>query len=366
MFPQLPFGFQTNVRLYKGSSALQVGSLSTTSFIGEVRNALSSMGLRDVNNYTDLQLIRYADSLVGLDGITTQTYLSSVKQAGSSLDINPIIANTLLSRLVLLSTIVDLSPLSITTVGGLADPDAQAVITAIEATGVTLTTPQSNAIIDRVLDAKSDGVWTKWLAYYGFVGGTAASHAINWKSPSTNLITWNGGVTHDANGVRGNGTTGYGDTGLSMSTITFGSAGMGFYSTDIVPNAGIQFQMGAALAGSNRFEVFIFGSSGYLTCGGDLSFTSTINDNSRQYFSGNSISTTGKTYKNGSVASTGTLTSASLSNRNIWLLASNRSDIPYYSTARLGSACINTGLTDAEETANYISELAFQTTLGRN
>ena len=246
-----------------------------------------------------------------------------------------------------------------------SDADVDAVITAIQSTGVSLTGIQIAVIYNRIINAKSDGVWTKWLAYYGFVGGTAASHAINWKNPSTNLITWNGGITHDANGVRGNGTTGYGDTGLSMSTITFGSAGMGFYSTDAVPNLA-QIQMGAALAGSDRFEVFIFNGAGYLTCGADASYIGDLNDNSKQYFSGNSISTTGKTYKNGSVVFTGTLTSATLSNRNIWLLASNRSDTPFYSTARLGCACINTGLTDAEETANYISELAFQTSLGRN
>jgi len=48
---------------------------------------------------------------------------------------------------------------------------------------------------------------------YPFVGGTSATHAYNLIDPSKFQITWVGGVTHDADGITGNGTTGYGKTG---------------------------------------------------------------------------------------------------------------------------------------------------------
>jgi hypothetical protein len=119
MFPQIPFGFQTNVRLYRANSTIGISNISVVSFVGEVRNALSSMGLRDVNSYTDLQLVRYADSLVGLNGIATQTYLNSVKQAQSIIEINPVITTTLLSRLPQAASIIDLTNVSTTATGSL-------------------------------------------------------------------------------------------------------------------------------------------------------------------------------------------------------------------------------------------------------
>ena len=119
MFPQIPFGFQTNVRLYRANSTIGISNISVVSFVGEVRYALSSMGLRDINSYTDLQLVRYADSLVGLNGIATQTYLNSVKQAQSIIEINPVIIRTLLSRLSQATSIVDLTNVSTTATGSL-------------------------------------------------------------------------------------------------------------------------------------------------------------------------------------------------------------------------------------------------------
>lgn len=119
MFPQIPYGFQTNVRLYRANSTIGISNISVVSFVGEVRNALSSMGLRDVNSYTDLQLVHYADSLVGLNGIATQTYLNSVKQAQSIIEINPIITRTLLSRLSQATSTIDLTNVSTTATGSL-------------------------------------------------------------------------------------------------------------------------------------------------------------------------------------------------------------------------------------------------------
>ena len=51
---------------------------------------------------------------------------------------------------------------------------------------------------------------------YPYVGGVAASHKYNFLDPrdldAAYRITWSGGVTHNANGITGNGVNGTGDT----------------------------------------------------------------------------------------------------------------------------------------------------------
>ncbi len=96
------------------------------------------------------------------------------------------------------------------------DPDAQAVITAIQNTGVTLTTNQKEACLARIAAMKNSGVWLKKIAYYGFLGGTAKAHAINWKSPGTYNITWNGTSGHSSSGVQCGGGSSNGDTNYNV------------------------------------------------------------------------------------------------------------------------------------------------------
>ena len=101
------------------------------------------------------------------------------------------------------------------------DPDAQAVITAIESTGVTLTTTQKNACNQLIVDLKGFGIWSKMKALYGFLGGTAGAHKWNWKNPSDTdaafRLVFNGGWTHSNQGTQANGINGYGDTFLVPS-----------------------------------------------------------------------------------------------------------------------------------------------------
>ncbi len=105
---------------------------------------------------------------------------------------------------------------------GVSDADAQAVITAIESTGVTLTTTEKNACNQLVVDLKGYGIWTKMKALYGFLGGTAGAHKWNWKDPrdldAAFRLVFNGGWTHSSTGATPNGTNGYADTFLTPST----------------------------------------------------------------------------------------------------------------------------------------------------
>ena len=86
--------------------------------------------------------------------------------------------------------------------------------------GITDNT-QLRALDTAVIALKAANIWTNLHAVYPFIGGNSMAHSLN--LASTNYgITWNGTVTHNANGVTGDGATGYGDTryyaGVSMKT----------------------------------------------------------------------------------------------------------------------------------------------------
>ena len=89
------------------------------------------------------------------------------------------------------------------------DPDVRSFITATGITSQTII----DAISELVFNLKSNNLWGKIYAIYPFVGGSASSHSYNLKNTAQFQITWGGGVTHNANGITGNGTTGFGLTG---------------------------------------------------------------------------------------------------------------------------------------------------------
>jgi len=86
-----------------------------------------------------------------------------------------------------------------------SDANAQAFINAADIPDVT----QANAINNLVIGLKADNLWTSLDDIYPFVGGTATSHKWNLKSPTGNQLTFYGGITHDSNGITGNGSNGW-------------------------------------------------------------------------------------------------------------------------------------------------------------
>lgn len=75
---------------------------------------------------------------------------------------------------------------------------------------------QIAALTALVTSARANGWWDLSDVIYPFVGGTATAHSQNLKS-SNHTITWNGTVTHNANGITGNAVDGYGDMGYDPS-----------------------------------------------------------------------------------------------------------------------------------------------------
>jgi hypothetical protein len=114
------------------------------------------------------------------------------------------------------------------------DVDAQSFVSR---SGIT-DWVQKSAVYQLVFDLKTAGVWDKLLVAYPFVGGSPATHAVNLVSSSFG-ITWQGTNTHDASGVKSNGTTGYGQTGFSCSAeiASINSALFHIY-TEVDPSTG--------------------------------------------------------------------------------------------------------------------------------
>lgn len=93
------------------------------------------------------------------------------------------------------------------------DTDADGYFTRASITDDT----QKSAVNQLTRMHKASGVWTKIDFCYPYVGGTGPKHSHNLKSASYQL-TWAGTPTHNANGITGNGTDAYGDTGFVPST----------------------------------------------------------------------------------------------------------------------------------------------------
>lgn len=106
---------------------------------------------------------------------------------------------------------------SATTNAGL-DADASNYLSRVAAHGVTVSTPQQNAVNQLFLDLKAASIYTLYYDMYFFGWGNAAANGEPLKGVAPD-ITWNGTVTHNSSGVTGNGTTGFGNTGIIPSSV---------------------------------------------------------------------------------------------------------------------------------------------------
>jgi len=246
--------------------------------------------------------------------------------------------------------------------GGGVDPDAQAFITAASITDPT----QQSAINQLVVDLKGYNIWTKMKALYPFVGGSSTSHSYNLRNTLQFQITWNGGITHSANGVTF-GANGYGNTNLNPNTAfsTNDSMHLSAYSRTNNDLGGLDLGglnasavSGLYLRYSNNAYAYINGGAGVLTA----------NTNSTGFYVGTrTASNVLKLFKNTSqLGSIYTGANGTRLDINAFLGAVNVSNSPgYYTQRNYAFASIGDGLTDTEAANFYTAVQTFQTTLGR-
>lgn len=268
--------------------------------------------------------------------------------------------------------------------GGGTDADAQAFI---DAAGITDATQQS-AINTLVTDLKGYSIWDKMKAIYPFVGGTATTHKWNLKNPTDSdaayRLVFSGGWTHSSTGAIPNGTNGYADSKLNLSTKTtlYDVA----YSIYIRTSSTQGIDMGCTTSsGGYLSEGWM--SSSYLgnaqggfydndrgSCG---TFASTYggvkcpNADSKGFYVSSITSTTNSFLsKNNSVVATCTgIINTTPANTEVVIGAAKdatTNTIIEYSNKEFSFASISDGLTNTEAANFYTAVQAYQTTLSRN
>jgi len=201
------------------------------------------------------------------------------------------------------------------------DSDAQSFMTSASITDST----QQAAINYLVTDLKSNNLWTKMKAVYPMVGGNATAHSYNLKDITKFQITWNGGITHDSNGVLSNGINGYGNTNFNLSTnSTASNISAGIYSRTNInsgPSIGAVtatyrgLQITAKFTDNNTYyganDFIVDGSGNYVT-------------NTQKLFIVNREGVgTKKLYRDGIAINTATSIESVVPNLNVYLLSRN-------------------------------------------
>jgi hypothetical protein len=248
--------------------------------------------------------------------------------------------------------------------GASTDPDADAFILA---TGITDTT-QMSAINTLVVDLKSYSLWTKLNTIYPFIGGTSTTHKYNLKNPLdtdiANRIVWSGGVTHDANGVTGNGINAYGNTFLDDSTLTLTDKHISMYQRNILPHVS-----GTSFGGDNNSNRFFlnYSNSNYSTLGRTQTAFAVVSPQNGTFIMSKIITGEFKYYQNSLSATTLTGADVSGGSYNYHLLAGNNNGSGFeFSNANLSFASLGEGLSATEVTDLRTTIETFQTTLSRN
>lgn len=224
---------------------------------------------------------------------------------------------------------------------------------------------QASAIDALVTAAKAHGWWDKCEAIYPFVGGTAAAHAENLKS-SDFRITWHGTVTHNANGITGDNSTGYGDTGLNPAgELLHDSAHIGVYRRT-TGTSSVRMYLGAQNSSSqHRLQLFRPVTATSVSAAANSTF-GTFASTALAWMAISRLQASEMLFLNASAATASPAASVARPAVNLLLLANNNNGTPAsFSNANLAGATIGAGITLAEYLLMEADWQDFQTALGR-
>jgi hypothetical protein len=250
------------------------------------------------------------------------------------------------------------------------DPTFAAYLAAQKAAGQTLSPTQISAINQRAIAAKTGAnpYFNNWLAYYPFPGNSATADSLNLVNPSNYLITWFGTVTHNTNGITGDGLTGYGDLGLNTSTISqlvnsfaFGcynrtATSIAFPCMGSLTGALIQFDLYPNLGGTTYFDNCYNGGVGRVN-------GTTVNNGLGSQVSSRTSASAVSGYQQGSSIASGTGAQGALPNNTTYVLTYNTTNLV---VNNLASLFIGTGMTAAQVAQCNADEVAMQVALGRS
>ena len=245
------------------------------------------------------------------------------------------------------------------------DPDAKAFLDATAITDATIT----RAINTLVIDLKGYGIWSKCLAIYPMVGGTATTHMYNLKDPqNTNAafrLLFSGGWTHSATGALPNGTNAFADTFLIPNTqLSLNSTHISVYSRTNTNSTTplISDQLGTGTILLNIFPRFGAANEIYFRVNSSPTANVGTNVSSAAFYLANRVASGGtRNYRN-TTQYLQTQTSGALSTLSLWLSRQGSA----YGNRQIAFSTIGEGLTDQECTDLYNTIQTMQTTLSRN
>ncbi|NJK40573.1 MAG: LamG domain-containing protein [Acaryochloridaceae cyanobacterium SU_2_1] len=233
------------------------------------------------------------------------------------------------------------------------------IINAILGNGGTLPPPHQSALTTYIEQDLED-IWDRRILLYGFLGGSAAAHGLNWSDLDSNTLSYLGtAATHSSTGVQFNG--GYAETDFISSAGDFTLCGYS-QSSDI--------RLGTINTGNAqpRFYAGILPTLLFVAINSTNEFSQTLGSPVKHFAavrSGNAL----LHYTNGSLAATFSESPAP-SGTEVLLGILREQGAPTYPQ---GSASVcqhysiwQGALSATEISALYSAELTLQTALGRN
>lgn len=241
-------------------------------------------------------------------------------------------------------------------------------------TQITNTTIQT-ATNTLVSDLKTANIWTKMMAIYPMVGGTATTHKFNLvNSQDTNAafrLAFVGGGTHSSNGYQPNGTNAYAETYIAanQSPITNATGHISYYSRTSSPTDQ-RYCMGYLILSPDQLAAIIPSFSGaqrtWMTMPNGSIAAITTATTSGLLGATRTATNSSKGFKNNTISSNQNNFVGSITGTRTFLIgAANHPSFIQYGPYQCAFASIGTGLTDAEISLFYTAVQTFQTTLGR-
>jgi hypothetical protein len=208
----------------------------------------------------------------------------------------------------------------------------------------------------------SSGLWDTITAFYPYIGGSAAAHSINLKTPGTYSLTFTGGITHNANGITNDGSTGWVNTNMPQNVLAQDSThSMAYVRTQASYAASLNIY-GAT---GSSFSLLVNTTPRVGGRINDLSGYSATNATVLGFIEGNRTSATSRNFTMGGVTETSTQASTAPSANNIAMFSSTSTGSVSTVSANVAAASLGLSHTAAQIAAYSAIIQSYESALGR-
>ena len=254
------------------------------------------------------------------------------------------------------------------------DPDAAAYLQAVLTAGGTGITPTVSASTNSLfVSLKSNGLYDDITHLWLFLGGTAASHALESKLQSSFNINWFGGMSHNSLGSKGNNVNGYGDANVFQNSITQNNSYFSFYIPITFTDSSLDTMQMGCTPGYRMYASVAYNSSNTIlhALGDSLNSQTTITNRQGFYLLNKNNPSNYQVYKNGSQISTinnGSTTPNPSFKYLLWSFALNGTT-PWstsFTNTTMNAIIFGKNMDATKQTTLYNLINTYETALGRN